>query len=140
MPKPDPALLEPSRYPYCCTIEPRFGDLDPNRHINNVAMASYLEDARVRFYSAAGFETHLRGLSVMIVSLNIEYLGEAHYPQPLEIHCAIERVGRTSLTLVHVVRQGGRDVAFARCVMVAVNGRGETETVPLALENAMLRP
>ena len=36
MAKPDPALLNPARYPFTTTIEPRFGDLDVNLHVNKV--------------------------------------------------------------------------------------------------------
>ncbi|MCJ2182224.1 acyl-CoA thioesterase [Novosphingobium sp. 1949] len=140
MAKPDPDLLDPTRYPHSIPIAPRFADLDPNRHINNVAMAAYLEDARVRFYDAIGIRHLLRDTNVMIVSLAIEYLGEAQYPAALEVHSAIERLGRTSLTLVHLLRQEGRLVAFARCVMVAVDAERQLVPVPEGLDEARLRP
>ena len=46
MAKPDPALLDPARYPFHCTLETRYCDLDSNLHINNGVMASLLEEAR----------------------------------------------------------------------------------------------
>lgn len=140
MAKPDPALLQTARYPYCCSMEPRFADLDPNKHINNVAMAAYFEDARVRFYTEIGMRAMLEDLRVMIVSIAIEYMDEAHYPQGLEVHSAIERIGRTSMTFIHLLRQGGRNVAFARCVMVAVNAQGVPVPMPECLDAGMLRP
>ncbi len=76
----------------------------------------------------------------MIVSLAIEYLGETHYPDPVEVLCAVEKVGRTSLTLVHVVRQNERVVAFARCVMVAVDRQGQAAPVPADFADWTLRP
>ena len=124
MPKPDPALLDPSRYPFSSLIEPRFGDLDVNLHINNVAMASFLEDGRVRFHRESGYRDGLQGLSSMIASVGIEYLGEAHYPAPVTIHCAVEDTGRTSHRLVQLVTQGDRVVAFCRSTMVTVGQQG----------------
>lgn len=140
MPKPDPALLSPARYPYSCQIETRFGDQDVNRHINNVAIAAYLEDARVRFYHANGFRQHVAKLRVMIVSIAIEYLGEAHYPGTITVDCAVEAVGNSSLTLIHLVRQGDTLVAFSRCVMVAVDDAGKVSPVPDVLGDWMIRP
>jgi acyl-CoA thioester hydrolase len=127
MAKPDPALLDPARYPFTCRIDPRFGDLDLNKHINNVAMAGILEDARVRFHYASGYRDALAGLRSVMASVSIDYLGEGSYPDPLDIHVAIERQGRSSHTLVQVARQGGRLLAFARTVQVTVDKQGPVE-------------
>ena len=130
MPRPDPALLDPAHYPHACTIEPRFGDLDVNMHVNNVAMAGFLEDGRVRFHRASGYRDGLEGLSSMIASLAIEYLGQVHYPDPVELRSAIETIGRTSHALVQLVMQNGRPAVFARSVLVAVGPRGPAPVPP----------
>ncbi|GAM04575.1 acyl-CoA thioesterase [Novosphingobium sp. MBES04] len=140
MAKPDPALLDASRYPFHHQIVPRFADLDLNRHINNVTMAAYIEDARVRFYEASGYRKHLTGLSTMVVSLNLEYLNQTHYPDPVTIACAVERVGRTSMTMIHVVTQNEVPVVFSRCVTVAVDASGQTVAIPELLNEWTLRP
>lgn len=144
MPKPDPALLDPARYPFSSSIEPRFGDLDVNMHINNVAMAGFLEDGRVRFHRSSGYREGLTaGLSSMIVSVAIEYLGEAHYPHPVTIHCALEDAGRTSHRLIQLVMQDERIVAFCRSTMVTVGKDGPAPLpAPFAtrLEDWRLRP
>lgn len=124
MPKPDATLLQVERYPFSCTIEPRFGDLDVNLHINNVAMAGMLEDGRVRFYRAASGEPDFHGLSTMIASISIEYMGETHYPDPITIHAAIENLGRTSQQIVQIVTQNGKPVVFARTVVVMTGPDG----------------
>jgi acyl-CoA thioester hydrolase len=124
MPKPDPALLEAARYPFTCRMEPRFGDLDVNLHINNVAMASMLEDAHVRLHRAAGYHHGESAPTLMVASIAIEYLGQARYPDPLEVHIAIEQLGRTSHTLLKLATQNGEPVAFSRTVMVAVAADG----------------
>jgi acyl-CoA thioester hydrolase len=124
MAKPDPALLDPARYPFSSAIEPRFGDLDLNLHINNVAMAGFLEDGRVRFHRKCGYRDGLAGLSSMIASVAIEYLREALYPDPLTAYCAVEDIGRSSHHLVQLVMQGDHPVAFARSVLVTVGSDG----------------
>lgn len=143
MAKPDPALLDPARYPFTCTIEPRFGDLDVNMHVNNVAMAGMLEDARVRFHRSNGYRDLLTGRSSMVASTAIEYLAEASYPETLTFACALEQVGRTSHRIVQVVTQGGTPLVFARTVIVTVGPEGPAplpESFAAAALRWMLRP
>ncbi|MCT2401286.1 acyl-CoA thioesterase [Novosphingobium mangrovi (ex Huang et al. 2023)] len=143
MAKPDPALLDPARYPFTCTTEPRFGDLDVNMHINNVAMACLLEDARVRFHRACGYRDLLVGKASMVASVAIEYIGEASYPECVQIACAMEHIGRTSHRLVQVVTQGGKPLVFARTVLVTVDPEGPSplpDTFAASTTAWMLRP
>ena len=120
MAKPDPELLDPARYPFRCEIPPRFGDLDTNLHINNAALAGILEEARVRFHRRSGFHLSMQGLQSMVASFSVEYLGQSHYPEPLEIFVAATNVGRTSHTLGQIVIQQSRPVAYAQTVLVCV--------------------
>lgn len=120
MAKPDPALLDPARYPFRTEIVPRFGDLDPNNHINNVALMGILEESRVRFHRASGYFTQHTDSSSMIVSMTIEFLGQGFYPDPLEIYLATDRIGRSSHTINQLAFQSGRIVCFAQSTIVSV--------------------
>ncbi len=122
MAKPDPALLNPARFPFSCSIETRYRDLDSNMHLNNGVLASLLEEGRVRFHrvSAFGNVSAVPGLSSMVVSAQIDYLGQSHFPEPLEIHVALSRIGSTSYELSQLVMQDDAVVAFALITMVFV--------------------
>ena len=122
MPKPDPALLDPARYPFRCAIETRYRDLDSNLHINNGVFASLLEEGRVRFHRASDFGgvSAEFGLTSMVVSVGIEYLGQSHFPAPLEMHVAAARIGKSSYDLCQLVMQEGDTVAFAQVTLVCV--------------------
>ena len=119
MPKPDPALLDPARYPFQLDIPTRFGDLDMNQHINNAAMAGLFEDARVRFLYRTGAMGGPGAVQPMAVSFAIEYLQQAYYPAPLTFHVGVSHIGRTSHTIVHLATQGDTTVALAHSVVVA---------------------
>src|SRR5438045_9689602 len=97
MPKPDPSLLDRARYPFRCVVETRYRDLDSNLHINNGVLASLLEEGRVQFHRLSQFGSLSRdpGLTAMVVSAAIEYLGESRYPEPLEIHVGAARIGNS---------------------------------------------
>ena len=120
MPRPDPALLNPARYPFTHTVTTRFADVDPNQHLNNVALSAMMEDARVRFNQAMGLSVKMGERRAMVASVGMEYLAQGHFPQPVDAHCAIEQVGRTSWSIAQLLTQQGRVVAFARSVIVAI--------------------
>lgn len=120
MARPDPALLDLARYPFSHLITTRFADIDPNQHLNNVALAAMMEDARVRFNLALGSAVKIGGRQAMIASVAMEYLSQGHFPDPVIVHCAIERVGNSSWTVIQVLAQNDRPVAFARSVLVAI--------------------
>lgn len=121
MSRPDPALLDTARYRFVHEVTTRFADLDPNDHINNVAMAAVFEDGRVRFQAGIGFH-RTEALRPMVASVGIDYLAQAHYPGTLQCHVAVALIGRSSWTLQQLVVQQGRPVATCRTVIVMTDG------------------
>lgn len=143
MARPDPALLDAARYPYSTTIEPRFGDLDVNLHVNNVAMTTMLEEGRVRFHRQSGYRDSLGETTSMVANLNIDFLAETHFPEPLQVYCGILSLGRTSHVLGQLVTQEGKPVALSRTVLVTVGADGPVALQPAFLDQAaewLLRP
>lgn len=123
MPRPSPDLLDQRRYPFRHDMTTRYADLDPNNHVNNVAIAIAFEDARVRFARSLGLGV-AAGQGTMIVSSTIEFLDQAHYPAPLTVLVAAAEIGRSSWTLASLVAQEERVCAFTRAVIVyAPEGR-----------------
>ncbi len=120
MAKPDPALLDPARYPFCTDVDVRFGDIDVNRHVNNVAFAGFVEEGRVRFHRESGFHRAVAGMGAMVVSVTIDFVGQAFYPGVITVHAGASRIGGASYDLELLLRQDDRTIAFARSVMVAM--------------------
>lgn len=145
MARPDPALLAPARYPFHCQIETRYRDLDSNLHINNGVFASLLEEGRVRFHRASRFGSVAVDPSVtaMVASVTIDYLGESHFPAPLDMHVAATRIGTTSYALIQLVMQQGAPVGLAQVTMVCMREGRPFAIPPDNRERAqawMLRP
>ena len=120
MARPEAALLDPARYPFAHPITTRFADIDPNQHLNNVALAAMMEDARVRFNLALGSAIKIGERRAMVASVAMDYLAQGHFPDPVTVHCAVERVGNSSWTVVQLLAQNGAPVAFARSALVAI--------------------
>lgn len=120
MARPDAALLDPARYPFAHQITTRFADIDPNQHLNNVALAAMMEDARVRFNLALGSAIKIGERRAMVASVAMDYLSQGHFPDPVTVYCGVERTGNSSWTVVQLLIQSDRPVAFARSVLVAI--------------------
>ena len=120
MARPDPALLDPARYPFRTEIASRFGDLDTNNHFNNVALMGMLEESRVRFHRASGYYDLHGDFTSMMVSMTVEFLGQGYYPDPLDVRLATDRVGKSSHTVNQLAMQDGRLVCFAQSTIVCV--------------------
>ena len=132
----DPALLRSDLYPFHHRVTTRFADVDPNHHINNVALAAALEDGRYRFDVARHIHDLMQGYRVMIAANHIDYLGEAHYPAPLDLHVGTMAVGRTSWQLACLATQDDRSCAFARATLVATLS-GRPAPLPEAFRSAL---
>ncbi|NBC37990.1 acyl-CoA thioesterase [Novosphingobium sp. FSY-8] len=118
--KPDPARLNTALYPHHVVIPTRYGDLDPNAHINNVAMAAIIQDARIRFHADSTFNQKGHGHGVIVASFAIEYLASAQYPAPIDLYAAITRVGRSSFAMVQLAVQDDVPVTYAETTIVWV--------------------
>jgi acyl-CoA thioester hydrolase len=111
--------LDPGRYRVRQVLEPRYGDMDANAHLNNVAIARLFEETRVRTLSSLR-DRPARGdpSSMMIAHVGIDYLAEGSYPEPIEACLAVSAIGRTSFRLALALFQKGAPFALADCAMV----------------------
>ncbi|MBT3399937.1 MAG: acyl-CoA thioesterase [Rhodospirillaceae bacterium] len=97
----------------------RYGDLDPNLHVNNGAINQFFEDGRVNFRQQRLSSTDgdkLTGFAV--VKFSVSYRAPAHYPGDVEIGTVVTRVGGSSYGLGQGVFQDGVCVATAEVVTV----------------------
>jgi len=128
------ARVPPSRtrletYPWRCVLPTRYGDLDPNQHINNVAFTSLFEEGRVRLIRAM-WGPLSAGPGIVAASLNIAFLAEALYPVDITMGLGISRIGRTSWTVVAGAFDEERCLAVCEAVMVCVGPQGPSALSP----------
>lgn len=98
-------------------VSMRYNDLDPLGHVNNAAMAIFLEQARCELITPM-LKSHNRNYDMVLASTRLEYLKELHYPGTVEIGTVAVRVGSKSFTLAHGVFQDGNCAGTGECVMV----------------------
>lgn len=126
----EPDLTTPSAYQHWVTEHVRFSDTDLVGHVNNVAIAAFVESGRVA-YAGQLLASTRAGHGLTLRRVEIDYLRELHYPATLQVGSRLLAIGRTSLTVGTGVFADARCVATARAVLVAVGPDG---SVPLADE------
>jgi len=121
----DRARLQREAFPFRCEIATRFSDLDVLGHVNNVAAASILMEARNRFiHHCKLFETERTQL--VVASSLIEYAADLLHPEPIEVYVGVLELGRSSLRLGQIAVQNGRVGLYAEIVQVTRDAQGAT--------------
>jgi acyl-CoA thioester hydrolase len=120
-------------FPYRLTDNVRFGDLDPNQHVNNAVYATYFETGRVTLMKDRSYGLMPEGLAWIMVRLDIHFRAELHWPATIELGLGVSKFGRTSVTFDQVVFSAGRCVASAQSVNVLIDAVSRKPT-PLTAE------
>src|SRR3954462_8647473 len=108
----------------------RFRDLDPMGHVNNAVFLTYLEQARVAFFSEMGAATGLEEMNMIVARVEIDYKAPVRLGQEVEISVRASRFGTKSFDLDYELRVEGELVAEAKSVQVAYD-YARREAVPL---------
>ena len=120
-------------FPYRLSDNVRFGDLDPNQHVNNAVYATYFETGRVTLMKDPQIGLTPPGLAWIMVRLDIHFRAELHWPGKIELGLGVVKLGRTSVTFEQVVFSEGRCVASAMSVGVLIDEASRRPT-PLTAE------
>lgn len=118
MAKPDPFRCSPANYPFEIEIGTRYGDLDTNGHLNNVAIARFFEDARVRFQAGLAPREGEAGARGLVAAVHVDYLAEGFYPAPVVVTAGIGGIGTSSWRVFEAAFQEGRCIAVCDTVFV----------------------
>ncbi|MGD9618473.1 MAG: hypothetical protein AB7G47_10955 [Mycolicibacterium sp.] len=97
VPRPHPARLTAGSYPVHHAIPARFGDMDVNGHLNNVALETMHEDTRATFNRQLFHRLYSRNLRIVTSTIIVHYLKEAPWPATLQAAVGIGHACRPHL-------------------------------------------
>ncbi|ANW66830.1 hypothetical protein MMUR_12360 [Mycolicibacterium murale] len=142
--RPDPARMHLPVYPVTKTISSRYADLDPNGHLNNVALTAMHEDIRATLNYQIFPLVHIPGADTvrLLISQNVvHFLAEAHWPATIEAGIGVARIGRTSFVLSSALFDDQRCISLSDTVVVTAQDRPVplSEATRSALEALQLR-
>jgi acyl-CoA thioester hydrolase len=95
-----------SGYKFFHTIEVRYGDLDPQGHLNNAKYLTYFEQARVYYFIRVGLysmEQSFMEIGVIVADIHIRYHAPVLWEKPVKAGVRIGKIGTKSLTLEQCV-------------------------------------
>lgn len=119
--KPARVLPELNQFPGRTRDIIRFGDLDPQGHVNNTVFATFFETGRVAFLREPGNALSPPGTTSVLARLDINFLKELHWPGEVEIGTGIAEIGRSSFTFLQAIFHEGSCAATARATMVMID-------------------
>lgn len=127
----DPRRRDPANYAWQLMLDTRFGDLDPNRHLNNVAIARLFEEVRVRFhanlYTQAPIDIRPRFL---VAHMATDYIAEGRYPAQAQMTLAVLTIGTSSYRVGLGLFQDGDCIALCDTVLVHRDDNGVSPLPP----------
>jgi acyl-CoA thioester hydrolase len=123
---PDPRDL-PGDFGHRASIEVRFADTDAMGHVNNAVYLTFVETARVGWWTAATGEALERepgrAEGLILAEGEVAFRSPVFFGETVTVESRATRIGRTSLTLEHrmtAARPGGPDRLVATCRGVIV--------------------
>lgn len=117
-PEPPHARIPVADYPKTAPLTGRYGDLDPDSVIGELALARYVEQAR------AGALRPIRRASsfgMLVASVDISYPRWHHGFADAALGCGIDRIGNSSFSLASAIAVDREPLANARTTMVVID-------------------
>jgi len=112
----------------------RYGDLDPQGHVNNAAFVTYLEHARVNYIRRLELWDGKSFLEIgfILARVELDYKAPILMTDQVEVGVRTSRLGNKSLDMEYLVREigGGKVYGEGRTVQVAYDYQLQA-TIPL---------
>lgn len=110
-------------YQFYHPIEIRYGDLDPQGHVNNARYLTFFEQARVEYARRLGIWQggSFLNFPTILAEMRITYLAPVFYGQAVRVGVRVTRLGNKSLIMDYTLEDvdSGKELANGSSVLVA---------------------
>jgi len=116
------------------TIVVRYGDLDPQGHVNNAGFITFMEHARVSYIRQLGLwdgKTFLE-IGFILARVELDYKAPILMTDEVEVGVRVSRLGNKSLDMEYLIKESVTGIVFAegKTVQVAYDYH-DKKTIPL---------
>lgn len=123
------------KYEFYYPIEVRYGDLDPQGHVNNAKYLTYMEQARVSYVKHLGLWNgkSFDDFGIILADVHVKYFAPIMFGQKVRIGVRISRLGNKSFDMDYSFEdtETKQDLADGSTVLVAYNYfDGKTIQIP----------
>lgn len=134
-----------SDYRFYHPIEVRYGDLDPQGHLNNAKYLTYFEQARVKYFVHLGLfrpEQSFMDIGIILADLHITYHAPVLWGTIVNVGARASKIGNKSLTLDQCIVDSSTERLYASGTVILVAydyHRHQTVPVPDEWREAIAR-
>lgn len=119
-------------------VEVRYGDLDPQGHVNNAKYLTYFEQARIAYWIEMGFFTRDQSfmeIGVILADVHITYFEPVYFGQNIKVGVHVAKLGNKSMTWEQNIldADSGKELAKGEVVVVAYDYK-QGKTIPIPQE------
>jgi acyl-CoA thioester hydrolase len=115
-------------------IEVRYGDLDPQGHVNNARYLTYMEQVRVAYARHLGLwdGDSFLNFSMIMADAQVRFKAPILWGQDIQVGMRISRLGKKSMDSHYRIEdtQSGKNLADGSCVLVTYDYQTES-TIPI---------
>jgi acyl-CoA thioester hydrolase len=117
------------------TIEIRYGDLDPQGHVNNAKYLTYFEQARIAYIRQLGLWQESQSfldVGIILADVHVTFLASIRFGQNVRVGVRTSHLGNKSLTMEYRLEDidSGAELASGSTVVVTFDYRSRT-TIPI---------
>jgi acyl-CoA thioester hydrolase len=120
-------------YRFYCPIQVRYADLDPQGHVNNARILTYIEQARIAYLQEQDLWNGVSflDLGLIVADVHVSYLAPIYLNQSVRVGIRVSRIGNKSLTFVYDLEESETHTPLAKgeAVMVAYDYHHNTSIV-----------
>ena len=127
-----------SQFHFYHPIEVRYGDLDPQGHLNNAKYVTFFEQARIQYIKNLGLFKEgqsFMDIGVILADVHIAYKKPVEWGTPVKVGVRTLKIGNKSMTVEQTVVHAETEELFAigEVVMVAYDYR-IGKSIPISQE------
>lgn len=115
-------------------IEVRYGDLDPQGHVNNARYLTFLEQARIAYVKKLGLWSggSFLDLGVILADVHIAFLKPIIFGEDVQVGVRFTRLGNKSMHVDQSIKNPKKSREFAKATIVLVTyDYHKQQTVPI---------
>ncbi len=124
-----------SGYPFSFPIEVRYGDLDPQGHVNNANYLTFIEQARLNYLINLGLfsrEQSFLEVGIILADVRVTFKAPVLFSSDLRVEVRVTRLGNKSIGMEYRLLENSRGVELASAVTVLVTyDYHKNETIPI---------
>ena len=115
-------------------IEVRYGDLDPQGHVNNAKYLTYMEQGRIAYIHHLGLweGVSFLDLGIILADIRLTFRAPILFGQRVQVGVRISRLGNKSLEMEHTLQDedSSQELASGASVLVAYDYHN-SRTIPI---------